>query len=620
MTAPTHVGDARQRRSPRSRASDDYPRPTLVRDSWRCLDGEWQFGYDDHDRGVAEGWFAPDRAAEFDRVIVVPYPPESPASGIGDTGFHPVVWYRRVFDAADLLDRPLGPDERLLVHFGAVDHAATVWFDGVFVGQHVGGQTPFWVDVANLVRDGQRHVIVVRAEEDPRDRSLLRGKQDWQPEPHGIWYHRTTGIWQTVWVEAVPRQRIADLAWLPDLDAASVLCEVELAAWPDSPLEVEVTLSLDGADVARTSFTVASRNARHSIGVKELASARGRERLVWRPDRPTLLDAEVVLRAGGGDGAAVDRVGSYLGLRSVGVAEGRFELNGEPIYVRGVLDQGYRADTHLANRGSDALRREVELVRELGFNTVRMHQKAEDPRFLYWADRLGVMVWGETANAHEYTPRSAELLTTEWSALVRRDRSHPSIVAWVPINESWGVDEIGQEPAQQAFAAAIAALTRSIDPSRLVLSNEGWHHVDSDIVGVHDYASKPKVLRERYGDLAAVHRTLAGPGPAKRRLILTTRQRERFDRGEAPLMLTEFGGVGYAGAGAKSWGYSTVSSDESYERLLRSLFDAVRSCEPVAGYCYTQLVDCAQEANGLLRDDGTPKLPIEAIRRVVIGR
>jgi beta-galactosidase/beta-glucuronidase len=593
----------------------------LVRGRWRSLDGDWHFGYDDDDRGVAEGWHEPDRTAPFDRVITVPFPPESPASGVGDTGFHPIVWYRRTVTADDLHDGALG-DDRLLIHFGAVDHGATVWFDGVFVGAHTGGQTPFWVDVADLMRsdaaDGS-HVLVVRAEEDPRDRSLLRGKQDWKLEPHGIWYHRSTGIWQTVWAEPAPRQRIADVSWIPDLDTASVAFEVELAAWPEQPLDVEVALTLDGDEVARASFEVEGRSARHTIRVADLKSGDGRSRLLWSPDRPTLIDADVVLRQRGRDTAELDRVASYVGLRSVGVAEGKFLLNGEATYVRAVLDQGYRADTHLANRGADALRREVELVRELGFNTVRMHQKAEDPRFLYWADRLGVMVWGETANAHEYTARSVELLTAEWTALVRRDRSHPAIVAWVPINESWGVDEIGAEPTQQAFASAITALTRSLDPSRPVMSNEGWHHVDSDIVGVHDYASKAAVILDRYGDLAAVHRTLAGPGPAKRKLILNPRQRERFDRGEAPLMLTEFGGVGYAGDRGKSWGYSTVSSDDDYESLLRVLFDAVRSCAPVAGYCYTQFMDCAQEANGLLREDSTPKLSIDVIRQIVIG-
>jgi beta-galactosidase/beta-glucuronidase len=594
---------------------DDHPRPQLVRGAWSSLDGEWSFAYDDDGVGVVARWYEAERAEPFDRLITVPYPPESSASGIGDTGYHPIVWYRRTLRAGELPARTAA-DDRMLVHLGAVDHDATVWFDGAFVGSHVGGQTPFAVDVTDFLDAGDEHVLVVRAEEDPRDRSLLRGKQDWQREPHGIWYHRTTGIWQTVWAEAAPSDRIVDVAWIPDLDADMVVCEVELSTSADGA-NVDLTISLDGDELARDAVPVQGRNGRRKVRIKSLASASERQRLLWSLAQPTLLDAELVLRDSGG--REQDRVRSYLGLRSVGVVGGQFLLNGEPLYVRAVLDQGYRPDTLLANRGPDALRREVEVVKELGFNTVRVHQKAEDPRFLHWADRLGVLVWGETANAHEHTARSASLLTAEWSALVRRDRSHPSIVVWVPINESWGVDEIAQEPTQQSFAAAMTALTRSIDPSRPVLSNEGWHHVDSDIIGVHDYASKPDVLKQRYGDLPAVHRTLEGPGPAKRKLILNSRQRQRFDRGEAPLMLTEFGGVSFAGHG-KAWGYSTVSSEREYEGLLSALFDAVRACRPVAGYCYTQLMDTAQETNGLLRDDGTPKLPIEAIRRIVTGR
>jgi beta-galactosidase/beta-glucuronidase len=591
-----------------------HPRPQLVRPGWTVLDGSWGFAHDDEDRGVRDRWYHPDGGAPFDRGIQVPFPPESAASGIGDTGFHPVVWYRRTVTERDL---GAAAGELSLVHFGAVDHEARVWFDGVLVGEHVGGQSPFTVEVTQLLRGDpdHAHVLVVRAEDDPHDTSQARGKQDWERRPHGIWYHRTSGIWQTVWAEAVPPQHVVDLAWVADPSAATVRAELVLAARPVEPVSVTVELSVGDEVLAEVTTRVDGPRATLDLTLAALANGQDRARLLWSPEHPALVDARVVVREGD---TVLDEVHSYLGLRAAAVGDGRFLLNGRPYYVRSVLGQGYWPDTHLAAPGPGALRREVELIKELGFNAVRIHQKVEDPRFLFWADRLGLLVWGETANAYEFSGRAVELLTREWLEIVRRDRSHPSIVTWVPMNESWGVQDIATDPAQQAYARALTALTRAVDPSRPVVSNDGWEHVDSDILGIHDYTTEPDVLAARYRDADAVHEMLTGPGPQDRRPVLDAGQVDRHDAGRAPLMITEFGGVSHRGD-TSTWGYAQVTSDAEYAHLLRGLFDALRSCPGVAGFCYTQLTDTLQEANGLLTADRRPKLALETLREIVTG-
>lgn len=618
-----------------SRQDGSYPRPMLRRERWHSLDGVWDFGYDDADAGEREAWFGGDARPAgpgpasahdpFDRRITVPFPPEAPASGIGETAPHRVVWYRRRIPHAVLAP---AAGERSLIHFGAVDHRARVWLDGRLVAEHIGGQTPFTADVTDALRPGAaEHVLVVRAEDDPADLAQPRGKQDWRDRPHAVWYERTTGIWQSVWAETVPVQHIAGLAWTAD-PARGVQAEVTLARTPRRPVAVEIVLSLDGRVLAGTSAVVGTPRARVDVVIPALANGIDREELLWHPERPVLLDARVTVReagAGTGEVAApadpaspVDMVDSYVGLRSVGVGGGAFLLNDRPYYVRSVLNQGYRTDTLLASRGSDDLRREVELIKAMGFNAVRIHQKVEDPRFLYWADRLGLLVWGETGAAYEFSAHAVELLTREWLEIVRRDRSHPSIVTWVPINESWGASDIAHDAAQRHYSIALANLTRAVDPSRPVVSNEGWEHTDSDILGVHDYSGDPQVLTARYGDTAGFSAQLTGLGPQGRRLSVTADQTERYAAGDAPLMITEFGGLSLA-ADDGEFSYTRTSSDTQYAALLGDLFAALRDSPLVAGFCYTQFMDTAQETNGLLFPDGTPKLPLETIHRIVTG-
>ena len=595
-----------------------YPRPLMCRDQWTSLDGDWDFTHDDADRGLAARWYALPQPDPFLRTITVPYPPESPASGIGDRGLHPVVWYRRRVSVDPPGDGVL-PGGRTMIHFGAVDYRARVWLDGQLVAHHVGGQTPFTADVTDAVSAGAgEHVLVVRAEDDPADLEQPRGKQDWRETPHGIWYERTTGIWQTVWMETVPADHVVDVAWEPDVLTGRVRGSITLFRNAARPLALDVRISLGDELLARHSVAVARKTTDVEVGLPALRNGQDRARLLWSPEHPVLLDVEVALRVEE-TGAIVDTVSSYVGLRTASVGGGCFQLNGQPYYVRAVLNQGYRPQTHLAARGAAELRAEVELTKAMGFNTVRVHQKAEDPGFLYWADRLGLMVWAETAAAYEFSPAAIELLVAEWTELVRRDRGHPAIVVWVPVNESWGVQDIAVSGAQQQYARALTSLTRALDPSRLVVSNEGWEHLDSDIVGLHDYTTDPDLLRTRYGRNRFVREmTLSAHGPAGRRPILAEAQLQAFHAGDAPLMITEFGGISMSNA-KEAWGYGHVGSDSEYASVLLRLFEALRSSEEIAGFCYTQFMDTGQETNGLLFQDGTPKLPIASIHQIVTG-
>lgn len=600
-----------------TRQNGSYPRPMMCRTQWSSLDGGWDFTHDDADEGLTARWFDRPDVDPFDRTIQVPYPPESPASQVADRGFHPIVWYRTRVRHETLVAEGDGQN-RVLIHFGAVDYRAQVWFDGQFVVSHVGGQTPFTADVTDAMSGTDEHVIVVRAQDDPGDLEQPRGKQDWRENAHGIWYERTTGIWQTVWSEIVPRDHVVDVAWTPDVAKAAVRGQIILARAPTRALVLELKLSLDDEVLAEQSYVVRTKTTTVDLAIDALHNGQDRARLLWTPERPALVDVEVTLRERA-SGQVLDSVTSYVGLRTVSVGGGSFELNGQPYYVRAVLNQGYRPQTHLATRGSAELRTEVELTKSMGFNAVRVHQKAEDPRFLFWADRLGLMVWAETAAAYDFSPTAIELLVAEWVELVRRDRSHPAVVTWVPVNESWGVPDIASNAAQQNYAMALCNLTRALDPSRPVISNEGWEHVSSDILGLHDYSDDPDRLRTRYADKQSVIDMALSPhGPQGRRPIVGDAQERAFLAGDVPVMITEFGGVSLSNSRA-AWGYTHAGSDSEYATLLLSLFEALRASTEVAGFCYTQFMDTGLETNGLLFADGTPKLPMESIHHIVTG-
>ena len=616
-----------------SRQDGTHPRPQLLRGAWADLTGTWDFRHDDEDAGTDAGWAQgfPDA-----RDIVVPFPPESPASGIGDTGFHPVVWYARTIRTEDLVAAGHGTDRpRLLLHFGAVDHRARVWVDGQFVGEHEGGHTPFTFDVTDVLRGNgaggagtgsgtgagalaAEHRLVVRAEDDPHDLTQPRGKQDWHQDAHAIWYRRTTGIWQTVWLEAVPTASVATLRWTP-AGPTAVDLSVRFRGRPPVGARLRVALRFDerDEDLGTTEFDAASHHPTLDVTVPigRQRNGQAEDELTWSPERPRLVDATLELLDA--DGRALDTVTSYLGVRTVGVGGGRFLLNHHPYDVRSVLDQAFWPESHLAAPEPLAHRREVELIKDLGFTAARVHQKMEDPRFLYWADRLGLLVWAEAPGAYEFSPVAVQRLTAEWIAVVERDASHPSIATWVPFNESWGIQHVVDDPAQQAYARALTDLTRALDPSRPVITNDGWEQQHTDIVTIHDYEGDGTRLAATYADDAARTAAVSAIAPSGHFQFVGGAS----DVGQ-PVMLTEFGGVNYQPGSKREdgWGYTSATDGDDWVARITALYDAVRASSFLAGSCWTQLTDTMQETNGLLNADRSPKVPIEQIRRAVTGR
>ncbi|WP_413803573.1 sugar-binding domain-containing protein [Streptomyces iranensis] len=584
----------------------DHPRPQLIRDpDWRDLGGPWQFAHDDEDRGRADRWMDPATSAPFTGTVTVPYPPESAASGVADTGFHPVLWYRRTVD----VPRPAA-GRRLLLHFGAVDHRAEVWLNGRLVGHHEGGHTGFSCDLTDAVdRDGEQ-TVVVRAEDQPLDATQPRGKQDWRRDPHVIWYHRTSGIWQPVWLEEVPAEHITLLHWTPEVAHARVRCRLRLGHWPQRPLTVTVRLIRGERVLAEQRTLFEGQETEFDVAVPALRHGQDLDDLLWSPERPQLVDAVVELRDAADD-TPLDRVTSYLGLRDIGWDDGVFLLNHKPYFLRFALQQGYWPASHLSASAGE-LRRDVELAKEIGLNGLRVHQKIEDPRFLYWADRLGLLLWEEMPSAYAFGAQTVERVVAEWTEAVSRDLSHPSIVAWVPINESWSVPNPALVPAQRHFMDALYHLTKALDPARPAVSNEGWEISAADIWGVHDYTQHGDVLRERYGHASLRQGEIAEQWPGAKRLTLDGVRHQG-----QPVVLSEFGGATFEPAeGAEWFGYDTVATKEDFaERLADLVAAAVDS--GLAGFCYTQFTDTEQETNGLLTPDRRPKIPPAELRRIL---
>ncbi len=574
-----------------------YPRPLLRRDDWMSLDGIWEFAID-----ATAAWEHP-KDVNWGGRINVPFAPETPASGVGDTGFYRAVWYRRSFETPVVT-----PGQRVILHFGAIDYSATIWVNGVVACRHEGGYTPITVDLGGLLRDERTQEIVVRAEDDPADLSKPRGKQEWQAEPHSIWYYRTTGIWQTVWMEVVNATRIGGIHWTPNVERWEISFEARIDGVRRDDLRLSLRAHTNGALLADDSYAVIAGEVHRRIALSDPGIDDFRNELLWTPATPTLIQVDLELRTS--DGELLDRVHSYTALRSLAIQGDRMVLNGRPYPLIMVLDQGYWPDTGLTPPSDNALRKDVELAKAMGFNGVRKHQKIEDPRYLYWADTLGLLVWEEMPSAYRFTKESIERFTDEWVRVIARDRSHPCIVAWVPLNESWGVPDLPDIASQRHYVEALYHLTKTLDPSRPVIGNDGWESVATDIIGIHDYDDNPVRLASRYG-MGNVR--LFEQRPGGRQLLVGTKHRGQ------PVMLTEFGGIAFSDDPARTWGYSRSRTRQEFADHYSSLLRAVRTSARLAGFCYTQFADTYQEANGLLYMDRTPKFPVEQIALATRG-
>ena len=571
----------------------EHPRPDMVRADWQSLNGPWEFEFDDADKGHAERWQAGSR--KFSKKILVPYCFQSKLSGIGDPAFHDVVWYRRSLQIPESWR-----SKRIQLHFGAVDYEARVWVNGDFAGSHRGGHVSFSLDITDLLKSGG-NTIVLRVSDPSTDRTIPRGKQYWKEKSERIWYTRTTGIWQAVWIEAVDAVHVKRLRITPDVDRSQVGIEV-LMSRVAPELKLRISAKKDGALQTRVEVDLSQARSAATLGLEN--------QQLWSPERPNLYDLSIEVISGD---KVLDKVDSYFGQRKVGTHAGKFYLNNAPYYLKLVLDQGYWPDSLLTPPTDDAIQHDIKMTKAFGLNGARKHQKVEDPRWLYWCDKIGFIVWGEMANAYDFSEEYVERFGQEWQEVIARDYNHPSIVAWVPINESWGARQILTSAVQQEHVKSLYHLTRSLDQSRLVVDNDGWEHTDAtDLFTLHDYA--------RTGEEMATKYKILETDPAR----IPRNGREALAFGYkyngTPFMMTEFGGIAYrvgTPLAENEWGYSGIEpTKEKMLARLRGLIKALRANSAIAGYCYTQLTDVEQEINGLMTYDRKPKASPEEFAEI----
>lgn len=550
------------------------------------------FAEDPSDVGLVEHWFSKSQLSD---VIQVPFPAGSAASGVASVESD-FVWYQRSFELPHAWQ---GSQVRL--NFGACDHHTRVFVNGLEVGQNRGGYAPFSFDISYALQPGENQ-LVVRVS-DSLSWSQPRGKQEgttrWPIDYDGI-----IGIWQSVWLEPVEPVFIKDLASSFDLSTSTFSVTAGLSELSSG--DVSVALLVEGKVVATMSETFEGREeVRLSLPVKDAH--------LWSPERPFLYDVKIDLKDT--QGTVVDEVHSYAGLRSFEAREGEVLLNGEPIYLRGVLDQGYFPGGWYAAEHDEDFKRDIELTKALGFNLARKHQKAEDPRYLYWADKLGLLVWAEMPSGRIFAGDLIQSLTNEWLDLVRRDRAHPCVMAWVPFNESWGVWNQKDRPEQRAFVDGVVGLTRALDQSRFVVGNDGWEFSSGDLWTLHLYEGDGTPLGAR------LERVLADP-----EALLFEHGRvgalPGSDVSGLPVLLTECGGVGFLPEGYEgaTFAYGELPDTlEEFERRCRGVAKDVSSAKPLVGYVWTQLTDIQQEINGVLSFERKPKLPLEVFREIFEG-
>ena len=600
-----HPRAAAQRDVPRP----EHPRPQFERAQWLNLNGEWDFTIDASNTGRERGFATSPEV--FDRQITVPFPPESRLSGIAHKDFMDAVWYLRNFTVPADWD-----GQRVFLHFGGSDYATTVWVNDEEVGTHYGGSVSFEFEVTDALRSGD-NTVVVQAVDDIRSGVQPNGKQSVTYANDGCCnYTRVTGIWQTVWLEARPQAYLVSVQVLPDLDNSRFTVRPVFDNISRDH-RFRVTLSAGGGAQVLSQAVGANNGLVVTLPLDDPR--------VWSPENPQLYDLTLELLDGE---EVVDRVESYAGLRKIHTEGNRIFLNNEPIFLRFVLDQGFYPEGIWTAPSDEALKQDIELSMSVGFNGARLHQKLFEERFHYWADRLGYLTWAEFpdwgAPQSYAAPESLLNHEREWRESILRDRNHPSIIAWTPLNETHSM-RLGMEEYSRAVRD-IYDLTKALDPSRPVNTTSGWLHVVTDIWTVHDYAQLPERLEERYASLP----DSAGyyyPADWVDRDMTVRGSGYDLDYGtypeRIPFVMDEYGGTFWTqdytaesarGNGRQEWGYGKTQAEveDRIDGLTRALLDNPH----VFGYVYTQLTDVEQEVNGVFTYDRRPKFDLARLREI----
>ena len=571
----------------------EYPRPQFERADWVNLNGEWSFALDLSDSGRDRDFY---NSKGFEQRITVPFAPESKLSGIGYTDFINSVWYQRMIQIPSAWQ-----GKRVKLNFGAVYYESEVYIDGRFVGRHYGGSDSFAFDITDFVGDGKEHSIVVHAESDLRSGTQPGGKQSTNYYSYGCSYTRTTGIWQTVWMEAVDDMALERVQVVTDIDNEQiVVIPTYYNVAGGNTLSVEVR---DGGKVVAHAESAAVQGVPVVVALKKAK--------LWSPESPFLYD--VVYEVKDAEGKTLDRVDAYVGMRKVHIDGNKIYLNNKPYYQRLVLDQGFYPDGIWTAPSDEALKHDIEMSKAAGFNGARLHQKVFEERFHYWADKLGYIVWGEMASWDKdfNSVAAARNFLSEWGNIVVRDRNHPALIVWTPFNEEFGV------PSNEAgrFLTDVYNETRRLDPTRPVNTVSGGIYVISDFCTAHCYEQDGARLHSMLFDGEKFYQP-QGPNGGFERAI-----RKLYYDGSLPYVLDEFGGIKCAETqpeGGNSWGYGDAAPtrEDFYKRLEALVKAIVDHSDKICGFCYTQLTDVEQEQNGVYYYDRGEKFDMGRVKAI----
>ena len=575
----------------------EHPRPQFIRENWQLLDGEWRFTFDDNNEGVKQKWYQEFPEA---REIQVPFTYETELSGINEQEQHNVVWYEKTFSVEDA--------GNYVLNFEGVDYYTQVWLNGELLGDHRGGYERFSFDLFDYILPGENKIVLRVV--DSLMNEQPRGKQTWKEETFGCWYVGTTGIWKSVWLEKAHINGLESVKMTPDVDNDCIVLEPSLKnkilVPGDKKYYLEAKVSFKGDLVSHYKGLITHEMAPIQMDTRIRKDSNwGTQK--WSTHEPNLYDITFTLYEG--ETVAIDHVHSYFGMRKISIENGQILLNNENLYQRLILDQGYWKESGLTPPSVEDLEKDLDLTLEAGYNGLRKHQKIEDERFMYLCDLKGLLVWVEMPSTYLFNDVAMENLTDEWRQIVKQHYNHPSVITWVPFNESWGVKDIMNVKKPQQFTESIYYLTKAIDANRPVITNDGWEHTISDILTLHDYEEFGERFAERYRDKDAIVNNE----------IMFNRDWFAFAKDYGykgqPVIISEYGGIAFETDKKENWGYGNQVKDESsFLKRFDSITKAIQDLPYVSGFCYTQLTDVEQEINGLYTPSREAKVTIEKIK------